>query len=121
MECDRAVLEEFYGRYLRCCNEYRFAELGEFVDEDVEVNGGPMGRREYVAGVAAVIEIFSDFQWDLRHLLVDRCWLSAHLIDTWTARDGRSVSIQEFALYRVADGRIAASWGDLDRGRLAVL
>jgi len=45
-------------------------------------------------------------RWDLRHLLVDGCWLSAHFLDTGTHHGivlgvpaaGRSVVVQEFAI-----------------------
>jgi predicted ester cyclase len=119
MECERAELEDFYRRYLGRCNEHRFDELGEFVDENVEVNGARQGLRGYAEGRGKVVEAFPDYHWDLRHLLVDRCWLSAHLVDTGTTPAGRSITLQEFAVYRVADGRIAEVWGDLDRTRLA--
>jgi predicted ester cyclase len=59
-----------------------------------------------------------DFPWELRHLLIDGHWLSAHLADTGTTAGGRPVSIQEFAVYRLADGQIVEVWGDLDRSRL---
>lgn len=115
---DRGELEAFYRCYLRCCNEHRFGELGEFVDENVEVNGAVQGLRRYADGLGSVVEAFPGFHWDLRHLLVEG-WLSSRLADTGTAPDGRSVSIPEFAMYRVASGRIAEVWGDLDHARLA--
>ena len=46
--------------------------------------------------------------------------MSARLVDTGTTRDGRSITLQEFAVYRIEDGRIAAVWGDLEPRRLAV-
>ena len=118
MDPERAELEAFYRRYLRRCNEHRFDELGEFVDEDVEVNGAGQGLQAYSAGLAAFADAVPDFHWDLRHLLVDGSWLSAHLVDTGTTPAGRPVSVQEFAIYRVAGGRIVEVWGDLDRTRL---
>jgi predicted ester cyclase len=120
MECERAELEVLYRRYLQCCNEHRFDELGEFVDENVEVNGAGQGLRGYAEGLGAVVGALPDYHWDLRHLLVDGCWLCAHLVGTSTTAAGRSVSIQEFAMYRVAGGRIIEAWGDLDRTRLAM-
>jgi predicted ester cyclase len=71
-------------------------------------------------GLGGVVEALPDYHWDLRHLLVDGCWFSAHLVDTGTTPTGRSISIQEFAMYRVAAGRIVEVWGDLDRIRLAM-
>jgi predicted ester cyclase len=123
---ERAI---FYRRYLQRCNQHRFEELGEFVDRDVRVNGAPMGLDGYAAGLRSVVEAFPDYHWELQHLLVDGDWLSAHLIDTGThagtfldvPATGRVVRAQEFALYRLQDGKIADSWGDLDSSVLAQL
>ena len=55
----------------------------------------------------------------MRHLLIDGWWLSAHLTDTGTAATGQARQrVQEFAVYRLAGGRIVEVWGDLDRSRL---
>lgn len=72
MECEHAELEAFYRRYLQRCNEHRFDELGEFVERNVEVNGERLGLRGYADGLAAVVEAFPDYHWDLKHLLVER-------------------------------------------------
>jgi predicted ester cyclase len=111
--------EARYRRYLACCNERRFGDLGEFVRADVRVNGEAMGLRGYAEGLAGVVELFPDFRWRLERLLVDGGWMSARLTDTGTAPDGRRLRIQEFALYRLDGDRIAEAWGDLDRWRLA--
>lgn len=111
--------EDRYLRYLACCNERRFDGLGEFVRPDVRVNGDEAGLRRYAEGLAGVVELFPDFHWRLEHLLVEGAWMSAHLTDTGTAPDGRRIRIQEFALYRLDDDRVAEAWGDLDRWRLA--
>jgi len=119
MNSDR---QAFYRRYLERCNEHRFEELGEFVDENVRVNGAEMGLDGYAAGLRAVVDAFPDYHWDLQQLLVDGDWLSAHLIDTGThagtfldlPATGRVISAQEFAVYRLHNGKIADSWGDLD-------
>ena len=120
MDCARAELESLYRRYLSRCNEHRFDDLGEFVQEIVQVNGAEQSRQAYGAGLAEVVDAIPDFHWDLRQLLVDGCWLSAHLIDTGTTPAGRPVELQELALYRVVDGRIAQVWGDLELGRLGM-
>ena len=78
-----------------------------------------MGLRGYAEGLSSVVEAFPDYHWDLRHLLVEDSWLSVRLADTGTTRTGESITIQEFAMYRIARGRIVAVWGDLDRARLA--
>ena len=115
---DRAELVAFYRRYINRCNEHRFDELHEFVDQNVEVNGAVHGLRKYGAGLRSVVEAFPNFHWELQHLLIDDGWLAAHLTDTGTSTAGRSVTIQEFAIYRLAGDRIVAVWGDLDKDRL---
>jgi len=118
MAAERAELEAFYRRYLQRCNEHRFEELGEFVADGVEVNGSAHGLPRYIAGLRSVVDALPDFHWDLRHLLVDGSWLSAHLVDTGTIKAGRPVSTQELAIYRIAAGKIAEVFGDLDHRRL---
>ena len=117
---DRAELHALYARYLQRCNEHRFSELAEFVADDVEVNDAAMGLAGYGDGLQTVVDTFPDFHWELRHLLVEGCWLSARLVDTGTTSDGCSITLQEFAMYRIEHGRIAAVWGDLEPRRLAV-
>ena len=49
---------------------------------------------------------------------MDGCWISAHFLDTGTHRGallgvpatGRSVSTQEFAVYRVDAGKMVEVW-----------
>lgn len=118
----RYDLEAFYRRYNACCNAHEFERLGEFVASEVRVNGEAEGLRNYVRGLEGVVQAFPDYRWDLRHLLVDGDWLAAHFVDTGThagtfldlPATGRQVSTQEFALYRVAGGRIVEVWVTAD-------
>jgi predicted ester cyclase len=117
----RRELEVFYMRYHRCCNEHAFERLEEFVANDVEVNGDRQGLQGYVDGLEEAVCAFPDFHWELRHLLIDGSWIAAHLIDHGTntgtfrglSATGRVVTTQEFAVYRIAAGKIAETWGDL--------
>jgi predicted ester cyclase len=115
-------LEAFYRRYNAVCNAHDFTRLGEFVAEDVHVNGERQGLDGYIAGLQAVVTAFPDYRWDLRHLLVDGSWIATHFIDTGTHRGtflgvaatGRSVTTQEFAFYRVHEQRIREVWVTAD-------
>jgi predicted ester cyclase len=88
--------------------------LGEFVDADVQINGSAHGLGQYIAGLRAMVEPFPEYRWDLRHLLIDGDWLTAHFNDTGTHSGtfrgipptGRAISTQEFAIYGVASGKI---------------
>lgn len=107
-------MEDFYRRYIGRCNAHDFAGLGEFVADEVRVNDVRVGLGGYVAGLSSVVQAFPDFHWELRHLLVNGPWISAHFADAGTQLGtGRRLMVQELALYRIADGRIAEVWGDL--------
>jgi predicted ester cyclase len=120
-----AELAAVYRRYNATCNAHAFDRLDEFVAEELEVNGEPQTRTEYVAGLGAVIRAFPDYTWQLHRLLVDPPWVSAHFFDSGTHRGtwlgipatGRRVHTQEFALYRWADGRIVEVWVTADNLR----
>lgn len=111
-------LEAWYRRYNAVCNAHRFEELGQFVAEDVEVNGEVQGLSGYVAGLEGVTEAFPDYRWEVQHPFVREDWVSAHFLNTGThsgaflgvAATGRRIQTQEFAVYRVHVGRIAQVW-----------
>jgi steroid delta-isomerase-like uncharacterized protein len=111
-------LEAWYRRYNRRCNAHHFDTLGEFVAEDVVVNGAPQGLADYVAGLEEVVRGFPDYRWELEHLLTRDALIAAQFTDTGTHHGaflgvpatGRAVTTTELALYRVADGRIAEVW-----------
>jgi predicted ester cyclase len=119
-------LTAFYARYLATCNAHDLAGLDAFVAEDVVVNGEPVGLDAYVAGLRAVIGAFPDYRWELRHLLVDGDVIAAHFADSGTHRGrwldaeptDRIVRTDEFAFYRIADGRIAEVWVTADNDRV---
>lgn len=119
-------LERFYREYVAHCNVHDFDALGDYVAEDVVVNGEVQGLQAYVAGLEGVIRAFPDYHWDLRHLFVREPWIYAHFIDTGTHSDtfldtaatGRRVQLQEFAVYRHEAGRLAEVWVAADNMRL---
>jgi predicted ester cyclase len=109
---DGDAVRDFYRRYLACCNARRFEDLAEFVDPEVRINGNDQGFDRYVAGLRAMVEPFPDYRWEVRHLLVDGDRMSAHFADTGVHMPtGRTIDTQEFAVYRIADGKIVEVWG----------
>ena len=77
-------LADRYAAYLEVCNAHDFDRLGEFVAADVRVDGMPTGLPAYAARVAGVVVAFPDYDWRIRHLVVNRPMLAAHLEDTGT-------------------------------------
>lgn len=122
MTLERAELVTRYESYLACCNERRFDELGEFVDEHVSGSRSADGRTAYVDGIRALVSAFPDYRWELQDLVVEGGSLAARLTGQGThtgpflgiAPTGRRITTQELVVYRFADGRITHCWGDLD-------
>lgn len=111
-----------YRRYLARCNAHDFESLGEFVTENVVVNGQPRGLADYQAGLARIITAFPNYHWELSHLLAEGNWLAAHFIDTGTHHGvflgvnatGEAIVTSEFAFYRLAGGKIVEVWVTAD-------
>jgi predicted ester cyclase len=116
------AVRDFYARYIAICNSRRFELLGEFVAEDVRVDGKVRGLEGYIADIKNTVAIFPDYHWELRHLAVDGEWIAAHLLDSGTqalafrdvAPAGHRFVAPEFAFYRVLKRRIVEVWGRAD-------
>ena len=122
----REEVVAFYDRYLDACNRRAADELGAYVDERVRVNGHDKTLAEYGTDLLAVGEAFPDYRWTVRHLVVELPWLAVHLTDAgthlgpWLGQppSGRRVTTDEFAMYRLENGRIAEVWVTADNWRL---
>src|SRR4051812_46084878 len=79
MGVERAELAALYERYLTCCNEGRFDDLGEFVDEQVSGSGAEDGLAAYIERVRAVRTGFPDYRWDLQEIVVEENTIAARL------------------------------------------
>jgi predicted ester cyclase len=118
---DRADLAARYERYLACCNERRFDDLAEFVDEQVTGSGPVDGLPAYIDGVKAVCDGFPDYHWDLQEVVIEGEAVAARLIGRGThtgafggiAPTGRPITVTELVLYRFANGKIRQCYGDL--------
>ncbi len=123
---DAPDLATWYGRYNEICNSHRFERLADFVHSDVRVNGEVQGLENYVSGLEAVVDAFSDYRWELQHLVVSGDWLAAHFLDSGHHSGAflgipptdRHVETQEFALYRVARFLIVEVWVTADNLRV---
>ncbi|WP_250038277.1 ester cyclase [Paractinoplanes maris] len=121
MAPERADLIALYERYLDCCNQHRYEDLGEFVSEQVTGSGPVDGLAAYIDGVKAVCTAFPDYRWEWRHRVVEGDTIAVRLIGQGThtgtfsgiAATGRRITTQELVMYRFADGKIVECWGDL--------
>ena len=122
----REAVLAIYERYNTTCNRHAFDELGEFVHPVIRVNGTDRTLQEYADGLFEVHRAFPDYRWEIQRTVFEEPWLAVHFHDQGThlgpwrgiAPTGRSVTTDEFAMYRFADGRIAEVWVTADNARL---
>lgn len=119
---DRDHLADLYRRYIERCNEHRFSTIGEFVADDIVGTGSTTGLTGYIAGLYSLVDAFPDYHWEIEQLVVEDPWLAVRLYGSGThtggpflgvPATGRRVRTPELAFYRIADGKIAESYGDL--------
>ena len=118
---DRAALLARYERYLELCNARDYDALRELVADEVSGSGSVDGRDAYVDRVRDICVGFSDYRWELQAVVVEDDTVAARLMGRGThdgtfghlAPTGRRVEVQELVVYRWADGRVVACWGDL--------
>ena len=106
-------LREFYERYIAALNARDFDVMGEFIQDEVTLNGEPGSRNDVLAVQKADVAAVPDLHWELQNLIIDGDRLAAQLINTgtpvkeWlgTTPTGASFEIVEYAIYQVRDGK----------------
>lgn len=107
-------LREWFAEYLDACNRHDLDAIRSFVDPSVRRAHLPGGADAWIADVADLFHGFPDWRWRRIQLIVEDDRIAAHLRASGThagffrgiAATRRRVSVAEFAMYRVAAGRI---------------
>jgi predicted ester cyclase len=92
--------------------------MASFYTSTIKVNDVPMDPADVTAQFAPLISAFPDWHWEIRHLVVDGDNIAVHFTVTGTHQGafqgieatGRRVTVSEFTLYRVEDGKFAEVW-----------
>ena len=111
-----------YDSYLERCNAHDFAGMATFYAPSIRINGVSTDAGAVTAQFAPLATAFPDWHWEVRHLVVDGDVLVLHFTVTGTHRGtfrglaatGRQISVTEFTLYKVEDGKFAEVWDLLD-------
>ena len=114
----RDEYRSLYLSYLKYCNGHDFDRMATFYTSTIKVNDVPMDPAAVTAQFEPLISAFPDWHWEMRHIVVDGDYIACHFTVTATHRGafegveatGRRVSISEFTLYRVEDGKFAEVW-----------
>ena len=126
MRVGRDARVDWYRRYNAVCNRHAFDELGPFLRDVLLVNGTQRTAQGYIDDLFVVANAFPDYRWEIQRVLVDEPWIAVHFVDRGThlgpwrgaAPTGRTVTTDEFAMYRLEEARIAEVWVTADNARL---
>lgn len=119
-------MREWYADYLDACNRHDLGAIREFVDPSVRRAHLPGGADAWMDDLADLFHAFPDWQWRRIQLIVEDDRLAAHTRAVGThlglfrgiPPTRRHVNVAEFALYRVAHGRIVEFTGTSDHVEL---
>ncbi|WP_228003161.1 ester cyclase [Nocardia australiensis] len=115
-----------YLSYLERCNEHDLDRMASFYTPTIKVNDIPMDPAAVEAQFLPLFTAFPDWHWEMRNFLADGDYLAVHFTVTGTHRGdfrgieatGRRVTISEFTLYRLEDGKFAEVWDHADMDAL---
>jgi predicted ester cyclase len=105
----------WFGEYLDACNRHDLDAIRSFVEPSVRRAHLPGGVDAWVADMADLFHAFPDWRWRRIQLIAEDDRLAAHVRASGThlgtfrgiAATRRHVNVAEFAMYRLANGRIA--------------
>ncbi|SFI68853.1 Predicted ester cyclase [Microbacterium saccharophilum] len=112
-------MRAWHAEYLDACNSHDLDAIRSFVDPAVRRAHLPGGSDAWVADLADLFHAFPDWRWRRIQLIVEDDRVAVHLRGAGmhlgafrgVAPTRRHVNVAEFAMHRVADGRIVESTG----------
>ncbi|WP_199254635.1 ester cyclase [Mycolicibacterium mengxianglii] len=115
-----------YLSYLKCCNDHDLEGMASFYAPTMKVNGVPMEPTAVTAQFEPTIAGFPDWHWDMQHIVIDGDDIVVHFMVTGTHQGafegfeatGRRVTVSQFTLYRLHDGKFAEVWDLVDMNAL---
>jgi len=119
---------EIYSRYLRCLNERRWDDLGDFVSHDVVHNGRPLGLTGYRAMLEADTTAVPDLLFVADLVVAQDDVVACRLAFRCTPQEvflgfdppGTPISFTEHVFYRFCDSKIAEVWSVIDTRTIAL-
>ena len=111
-----------YLSYLERCNDHDLEGMATFYAPSMKVNGVPTESSVVTRQFEPTIAAFPDWHWDLQHIVIDGDDIVVHFTVTGTHRGtfegieatGRPVTLAQFTLYRLVDGKFAEVWDLVD-------
>lgn len=116
-------LSNLYHAYIACLNRQDWAQLGTFVDDNVEHNGQLLKLSGYRAMLAKDFEDIPDLRFNIQLLLSVPPHIAARLAFECSPKadflglsvNGRTVSFTENVFYEFKDLKIVSVWSIIDK------
>ena len=112
-------LHEWHADFLDACNRHDLARIEEFLDPAVRRAHLPGGAVAWLDDLADLFLAFPDWRWRRIQIVAEDDRIAVHLRGSGThlgvfrgmAPTRRHANVAEFAMYRVARGRVVEATG----------
>ena len=119
----QASLSDLYRAYIDCLNRQDWAQLGSYVDDEVEHNGRPLRLSGYRDMLVKDFEDIPDLRFDIQLLVCDPPRVAARLVFNCSPKgdflglriNGRRVSFAENVFYEFKSSKILSVWSVIDK------
>ncbi len=119
-------LSSLYHAYIDCLNRQDWANLGRYVDDEVEHNGRRLKLSGYRAMLAQDFEDIPDLRFDIQLLASSPPLVAARLAFKCAPKgkflglgvNGRTISFAENVFYQFKLSKIASVWSVIDKAAI---
>lgn len=119
-------LSSLYRAYIDCLNRQDWANLGRYVDDEVEHNGRRLKLSGYRAMLAQDFEDIPDLRFDIQLLASSPPLVAARLAFKCAPKgkflglgvNGRTISFAENVFYQFKLSKIASVWSVIDKAAI---
>jgi predicted ester cyclase len=116
-------LSTVYRKYIDCLNRKDWAELEQFVHDEVRYNGKPIGLSGYRDMLERDFREIPDLHFNVHLLICEPPYIASRLKFDCTPKesflglkvDGRKVSFAENVFYEFHERKIKAVWSVIDK------
>jgi predicted ester cyclase len=120
-------LRDRYRGYIDCLNRQDWAQLGDYVAEDVQRNGEKLGLAGYRRMLEGDFAAIPDLFFKIDFIVSEPPHVAARLVFDCTPKgelfglpvNGKRVSFTENVFYRFRDGKIDIVWSVIDQAAIA--
>ena len=122
----KADLCDVYRSYIACLNKQDWANLGQFVHDEVHYNGKRIGLSGYREMLEGDFRAIPDLYFHIHLLVSEPPYVASRLRFDCTPKgllfglhvNGRRVSFSENVFYELKDGRIMNVWSVIDKAAI---